>query len=518
VTVAELYVLFGLQPDKGSWKEGMGLLKSLRNAAQQLVGIEAVKSLVGFVEHAAEAGTHIIGTATALGVSTQAFQEWSYVAKRAGTDANQFATGVGMFERNLLEFSRGGGSKRFKAAMDLVGISTSEAATILTKPDGVNDALFKVADAYKRGGINAKDAAINTSLFGARARGMAADLSQGSGPLKEQIQHLHEIGGVIGDDQLKNLKQLNNGIVDMKTAFSGLALQTIGTLAPALTDMANAAAKWIAENRDIISGALEAAVTAVAYAFQAVGAVVSALGDIIRAAMGGDEGATAILIGLAVAIATFVLPALGSMALAVIAATWPFLAIAAVAAGIAYGILQIIKHWDTVKRVAGAAVDWVKSKWDDFWAEVEGTAQLFVDGWHEFMDAAGKAFDYVTSLDWAKAIPVLGPLGELLGHGTASLLGGKAGGQDLTSDDMGGAVKQVMPDGSVVWHDPSDSAAPVGASPRGNMGQGVVVQGGTTNLTINVKDVDQARQAKDKFDEEQQKQNRAAAAVFGGAE
>jgi hypothetical protein len=493
----------------------MGLLKSLRNAAKQLIGVETVKQLVGFVEHTAQAGTHILGMSTALGMSTDAFQSWSYVAKRAGSDATQFATGVSMFERNLLEFSKGRGSKRFADAMAQVGISSGEARGFLAGPDGVNAAIFKVADAYQRMGNNAQRAAINTSLFGQRARGMAQDLSQGGTALREQIAHIHAIGGIVDEKSLQNLKGLNNGIVDMKAAFSGLSTQVIGRLAPHLTELADAAARWIYENRDLIDGVIEAAVTALSTAFEALGAIVDGLANLIRAAMGGDEGATAILIGLAVAIGSIVVPALGAMAVAVIAATWPFLAIAAVVAAIAYGILQLVKHWDVVKAAAKAFLDWVIEGFEEFGDFLYDTfVQPWIDAWEKVKSLALDAWNYVKSLDWVDAIPILGDLVGL-GH---KMLGHKIGHKlnpDAFDDGMDGMQRIEHPDGSVSWVDTSAMAAPANASPRGPVGGGGAVNvQAPLNVTIN--GVPDAPKAVEGFENALDRHMRHAFAGTGG--
>lgn len=521
MTAGEIAIIFGLQTDKGSFSEGMNLLRSLRTAARQLIGVEAIKSLVGFVEHAAEAGTHILGTATALGISTASLQEWSFVARRAGTSTLDITRGISQFERNLREFAAGRGGNRFKDAMRDLGISSDEAAHALSKPNGINDLLFKVADAYKRMGNTGNRAAINMGLFGARARGMAQDLSQGGAALREQIKHLHEIGGVVDDKQLADLKQLNNSIVDMRTAFSALTLQAVGAVAPALTEMASAAAKWIAENRDLISGAIEGAITAVSYAFKALGAVIEWVGNVVHAAMGGDDGATAILIGIAGAIAAVVIPALASMAVAVIAATWPFVLIAAAIGGIAYLVIQLVKHWDEVKEAAKDFIDFVLDGFE-MWGDIlyATFVQPWIDAWERVKKLAHDAWEYVTSLEWAKSIPVLGWLGEQAGHGVAKLLGGKEGGRD---DAPAGMVRDTLPDGSgrTVLHAPDDMswmAAPAAASPRGTDARTAAAPAQVNvSAPITINGVKDAHEAAEKFSAALERQMRHTFAGVGGA-
>jgi len=115
------------------------------------------------------------------------------------------------------------------------------------------------------------------------------------------------------------------------------------------------AARWFAENRDIIGGALTVAVYALAGAFQAVMVVVDAFAAVFRGAMQGDAGALGLVAGLlflllvlAKAVLFAVVPALWAMVVPIIAAAWPVYVIAAAVAAVTAGIILLIKHWDVV--------------------------------------------------------------------------------------------------------------------------------------------------------------------------
>ena len=98
--------------------------------------------------------------------------------------------------------------------------------------------------------------------------------------------------------------------------------------------------------------------------FMALGAALVYLWEENRLAFWVLTGA---VIGLAAGIAVALLPAaiaatgaFASLAIAVIAATWPFILIGAVAAGAAY---LIITHWDKVKAFLIGAFEWVQRNW-----------------------------------------------------------------------------------------------------------------------------------------------------------
>lgn len=89
--------------------------------------------------------------------------------------------------------------------------------------------------------------------------------------------------------------------------------------------------------------------------------------------------------------------ALWEMASAVVAATWPFVAIAAAIAGVTYGVIYAYQHWAwfrTVVHDVGAAFQWL-------WAEVKNFVNNFGSIWASatkpFIDAWNDVYASVTS-------------------------------------------------------------------------------------------------------------------------
>src|SRR4051812_37644242 len=125
MNVGSLFVLFGVKTDADSFRAGMKQLYALQAVASTVTSVlrGVGEGLVHMALGAAESATRILGTSSALGLSAKSFQEWSYVAKQAGSNADQFTVGISMFERNLREFAAGRGSKRFKDAMRDIGLT-----------------------------------------------------------------------------------------------------------------------------------------------------------------------------------------------------------------------------------------------------------------------------------------------------------------------------------------------------------------------------------------------------------
>ncbi len=391
--------MFGITTDASSFKNAEKALTGLKSAALGFLSLSALKSFTGFIEHIAETGTHVIALSHQFGISTKAVQEWGYVAKQSGSNMNEFGVAVSQIEKNLRMFSEGKGSKEVIKTFHSMGLTQSGVAKDMAGPDGLNHVLFQVADYAHKAGDSIQTASSIQVVAGRRAKGFVADMARGSAALKEQIGHFRAMGGVIGDKKLQDLKKFNNSIQDLKTSLSALATNVVGALAPGFTKMINAASKWIAENKELIAGAFSTAVKILGAAFSALGSIISWVGDTIKKAIGGDDGATAIMIGLATVIGGLVVPALYAMIAPIVIALAPILAIAAVVALLYFGLQKLIKGWGGIQKAAADAYQWIMKKASEFGDWVESIPNKIVDAMagvgRTIRDAFGDALDWV---------------------------------------------------------------------------------------------------------------------------
>lgn len=350
--VAEIGAAFGFTVDKRGLLEVNSALSGLKRAAFGLGAAFGVRKIFGFVEHATESATHLISMSHAMGMTVQQTQEWGYVAEQSGSSLKELSTGMNMFIRNAHEVSRGRGGKAIKELFGDAGLNSASLKNIASGSAGLNEELLKMADQIKKTGeVSRPMEALFTRMFGVRAgRAMLADLARGREGIEELFKRRRAMGE-LDEKQAISLRDLGNRIKDVKTAFGAMAGQVIASLAPALISLAEKTARWIAAHRDLISGAIKGAVEGLATAFRIIGHVMGQIEKLIRSALGGDEGAIALVIGLSAAILSLLVPALWAMAAPIIAASLPLIGITVVVAAISYGVIQLIKHWDKVKDV-----------------------------------------------------------------------------------------------------------------------------------------------------------------------
>lgn len=155
-----------------------------------------------------------------------------------------------------------------------------------------------------------------------------------------------------------------------------------------------------ANDADVV-GLVAKAVDGLLVGLNALVGALTAISDLFKAAFNGDDGALALVIGIAAAITAFLVPAIWSFAAGVIAATWPFLAIAAVAAGIAFAVIKIAKNWDKVKKAARDALEWLL---DLPRRLAQAIVDKLSDAWDAMRDGMQAAFDWVADLPVIKQL------------------------------------------------------------------------------------------------------------------
>jgi hypothetical protein len=502
MNVGQLFVMFGLQVNQQSWNRGMDMIHGLRRAAQGLIVGLGVQAITNIVEHATEAATHLVSMATAMGMTIEQTQEWGYVAEQSGSNLKELSVGMNMFLTNLRLYTEGRGSKVLRDRFREIGIGAGEAKKALAGPEGLQGTLFHIADKLKTMGGNGHEATF-TQLFGRRAgRAMLADLERGSEGLKELMARRKAMGE-LDKEQALTLRNLGNRVKDLHTAWNAFASQAVAKLGPKLVELAERAMAWMQENRELLTGALEAAIKGVAAAFKGLGAIIGWVTDLIHEAGNGDTGAQAILIGIATAIMVYVVPALWAMVAPILAATAPFLAIAAAVAVVAYGILRLVQyiqtHTEQIRAAWNNFVQTASDAWDAVVDAVMGAVDSVVAFGQKIIDGFERAWAAVKkgasdALTWiADQFANIPGIHWMIEH-SVNAAAGASGALAPTGLPFGGTggISDAHNGPSAMW-------AGASMAPDGTV-SGVNV--GPTTVQINVNSVQEAKQAHDAFVQE----------------
>lgn len=227
------------------------------------------------------AGTAIFGLATSaagtadeidkmsqkIGISTEAYQEWSYVMGQNGMDVDKLATGMKTLVSQMDRAANGTASAQEN--FDRLGVSIYNTDGSLKDQETLlNEVMHALADMEN----GTEKAQIATELFGKAGIEMMPMLNQGAGAMDELTQRAHDLGLVMSEDAVSAGVKLGDTIDDIKQSFSmigtnlGSAVipiiqqfadiiidnmpmiqQTIGALAPILANVAGSILPVIAQ-------------------------------------------------------------------------------------------------------------------------------------------------------------------------------------------------------------------------------------------------------------------------------
>lgn len=206
---------------------GLGKGLAVAGAATAAVTAAAVKAADAFVSAASDVaayGDNIDKMSQKMGISATAYQEWDFVMQHCGTSMESLKASMKTLasaaETNSEAFERLGLSQEDIANMsqeDLFG------ATI--------EALQQVEDETERTYLAGQ-------LLGRGATELGPLLNMTAEETAEMKEQLHELGGVMSDEDVKAAAAFDDQLQDMQTAFSGLKRGMMSEFLPALTGVA----------------------------------------------------------------------------------------------------------------------------------------------------------------------------------------------------------------------------------------------------------------------------------------
>lgn len=207
---------------------GLGKGLAVAGAATAAVTAAAIKAADSFVSAATEVsayGDNIDKMSQKMGISAEAYQEWDFVMQHCGTSMESLKSSMKTLanaaETNSEAFERLGISQEDVANMsqeDLFG------ATI--------EALQQVEDETERTYLAGQ-------LLGRGATELGPLLNMTAEETAEMKDQLHELGGVMSNEDIKAAAAFDDQLQDMQTAFAGIKRGIMGDFLPALTGVAD---------------------------------------------------------------------------------------------------------------------------------------------------------------------------------------------------------------------------------------------------------------------------------------
>ncbi len=401
--------------DKKAEGVGKKFLGAVKSAGKFAAGVAAGAgaagaAMVGLTNKAAAAMDVIDKGSAKIGISKQAYQEWSYVLGQNGMDISKMEVGMKSLVASMDNAANG--NKTAKAKFKELGISIYDTTGKLKSQETMmNEVLYTLADMEN----GTEKARLATELFGKAGVEMMPMLNNGAKGMEDLKNRAHELGLVVSDDAVSSGVLLGDTMDDVKQSLGMIAtkigvrvmpliqkgLDLILKLTPKIgalfskldkgTKVLKDAVKWGNEHRNvmILLGIALGTVTAAIAAYNAVQAVQTALGS----------AATVKTVAFTAAqwLATTATTAWGA---AVAFLTSPItLTIAAIGALIAI-IVLLVRNWDEVKAAAIRCWADIKTSAANCWEGIKATFSHVGEFFGGVRDSIKEKFAHIP--DWFK--------------------------------------------------------------------------------------------------------------------
>lgn len=196
--------------------------------------LAVVAAGVGVALRVSKLGDEIYHTAHRFNMSTEAFQEWSWVMERAGgsiDDLTGFMETLASEQAAVIEGSEGA-IENFKrlglSADEVVGMRQQELfETTVARIQQISDETERAAIAY--------------SIFGDEASRFMNVLNMSNAEMEEQIKNYHLLGGAMSGELLESSNKLQNSVAGMKQAWQGIS----NTIAEIFIPIAQKVVEWL---------------------------------------------------------------------------------------------------------------------------------------------------------------------------------------------------------------------------------------------------------------------------------
>jgi len=173
--------------------------------------------MYGLATKSAEAMDEIDKGAQKVGISTTAYQEWSYVLGQNGADISKLETGMKTLLSSMDAAASGTASAQER--FDALGISVKDAnGNLKDQETMLNETLYALASMEN----GSEKARLATELFGKAGVELMPMLNNGSDEMAALTERAHELGLVMSEDAVSSGVLLGDTIDDAKQSFSAI--------------------------------------------------------------------------------------------------------------------------------------------------------------------------------------------------------------------------------------------------------------------------------------------------------
>ena len=186
-------------------------------------------AILALAHKTAEYADRVSDLSDVTGISTDALQEWDFVANRVGVSTDVIASAFSSLGRRMTQFQRGSGPA-VDAARDL-GVEFRNADGSMRNAD---DLIMDLLGSLNQMPADLDRAGIGTALFGRRWEMLAPIIGRGSDNIERIRQEAHELGIVLDGEAIESANRFREEMVNFQEQMSAtgrnLAIEFMPTI------------------------------------------------------------------------------------------------------------------------------------------------------------------------------------------------------------------------------------------------------------------------------------------------
>lgn len=236
-----------------SLKEGVASLKKALLGLSAVIGSAAAASGL-LLKNSASEGAKWEKLAKQTNMSTDALQEWSFVAARSGASAEAFQADMGNLQQSFEKTGTSLDQELMGMSKQMQGMEQS-AAFAFGKTKQLSEDTIRV-------------------------------LMQGPEAIQAMRQQADQLGAIISEEKIKAAVEFNSKLILTNEIISSLSSQFGMFFLPQLTEAMSCFEKWIKKNQDFIELGMESVATGIAEGFKAFYQVLEQVGSVFAPLLG----------------------------------------------------------------------------------------------------------------------------------------------------------------------------------------------------------------------------------------
>lgn len=246
--------------EKSGKSFGESLAKGIKTTAAIITGALATatagalatgKAFINAASATASYGDNIDKMSQKMGISAQAYQEWDYILKRNGASIDGMKT-------SMLKLTKAAenGDDAFKA----LGISQSDLAS-MSKDDLFAATIRGLQGIQDQG----QRTVLANKLLGKGATELGALLNSSASDTEALRQKVHDLGGVMSNEAVKDAANYQDQMTDVQTALTGLKNNMMSSFLPGISSVMTGLSKVFSGKGGVaeIKSGLQSVVTSI---------------------------------------------------------------------------------------------------------------------------------------------------------------------------------------------------------------------------------------------------------------